>query len=162
MTANIITLSRIPLSLLLLAFQTSSAPFTVLYLICGATDVLDGYAARRLHTESERGAMLDTAADLLFAVVYAVKILPSLSIPLWIWIWVALIAAVKTSEIVSVSRKAHRLTIDHSLGNRLTGMLLFLLPLSARFADVSYGATLACIAATVTAITEIKPGGIKK
>ena len=162
MTADIITLSRIPLSLLLLAFQTSSAPFTVLYLICGATDVLDGYAARRLHTESERGAMLDTAADLLFAVVYAVKILPSLSIPLWIWIWVALIAAVKTAEIVSESRKAHRLTIDHSLGNRLTGMLLFLLPLSVRFADVSYGATLACIAATVTAITEIKPGGIKK
>ena len=132
MIANVITVSRVLFSLLSFVFAPFSAPFTVLYLLCGASDVLDGFIARKLHTESETGATLDSIADLLFAVVYAVKILPSLSIPLWIWIWVALIAAVKTAEIVSESRKAHRLTIDHSLGNRLTGMLLFLLPLSVR------------------------------
>ena len=70
MIANIITVSRILFSLAMILFPPSSVPFAVLYLLCGATDVLDGFVARKLHTESENGAMLDSAADLLFAVVY--------------------------------------------------------------------------------------------
>ena len=32
----------------------------------GITDVLDGFAARRLHTESEHGAVLDSVADVKY------------------------------------------------------------------------------------------------
>lgn len=156
MIADIITLSRIPFSLLLLVFPSSSFPFAALYLLCGLTDVLDGFIARRLHTESERGAMLDSIADLLFAIAYAVKILPHLSVPLWIWIWTAVIAAAKLTGIMIASRKARRLQIAHSFGNRLTGLLLFLLPLSVRIADVKYTAASVCLIATVTAIREIR------
>ena len=46
-------------------------------------------------------------------------------------------------------------TIGHSFGNKLTGFLLFLLPLSVYAADVKYGASLVCISATVTIIKEI-------
>ena len=148
MTANIITLSRVPFSILLLVFPPASAPFAVFYLLCGVTDMLDGFAARRLHTESKAGAMLDSAADLIFAVIYAIRILPLLSIPVRIWIWTALIAAVKGAIIISASIKAHRLYIEHSFCNKLTGILLFLLPLSARVVDVKYGAVLVCITAT--------------
>ena len=116
---------------------------------------MDGFVARKLHIESEEGAMLDSAADLIFAVIYAVKILPFLNIPLWIWIWTAIIAVTKITCILKASKKAHRLSIDHSFGNKLTGLLLFLLPLSVYAADVRYGATLVCIAATITAIKEI-------
>ena len=80
MTANIITVSRILFSVLLLVFSPYSYFFAALYLLCGITDVLDGFVARRLHTESEQGAMLDSVADLLFAVIYAVRILPLLSV----------------------------------------------------------------------------------
>ena len=76
--ANSITVSRMLFSLALLVLPSRSLPFVVLYLLCGLTDVLDGFIARKLHTESEKGAMLDSIADLLFAVVYAVKILPIL------------------------------------------------------------------------------------
>ena len=155
MTADIITFSRMLFSLLLLAFPPFSASFAVFYLLCGVTDVLDGFAARKLHTESERGAMLDSAADLLFAVVYAIKILPLLSVPLWIWIWTAVIAAAKLTGIVISCRKNHTLSIRHSFGNKLTGLLLFLLPLSVRIADVKYGAALVCITAAAAAVREI-------
>ena len=153
--ANSITVSRMLFSLALLVLPPRSLPFVVLYLLCGLTDVLDGYIARKLHTESEKGAMLDSIADLLFAVVYAVKILPILKIPLWIWIWTAIIAVTKITCIVIASKKAHRLEIEHSLGNKLTGLLLFLLRLSACVADGKYGVILVCIVATITVIIEV-------
>lgn len=154
MAADIITCSRMLFSLLLLVFPPFSFPFAALYLLCGATDVLDGFAARKLHTESEHGAMLDSAADLLFAAIYAVRVLPLLPIPPWIWIWTAIIAVTKITGILIASKKAHRLQIEHSFGNKLTGLLLFLLPLSVYIADVKYGAALVCVAATVTTVKE--------
>ena len=124
-------------------------------MLCGLTDVLDGFLARKLHTESTAGERLDSIADLFFAVVYAVKILPFLNIPLWMWIWVAVIGAVKITSILIASTKAHRLLIEHSFGNKLTGLLLYLLPLSVHIADVKYGATLVCAVATGTVIKEM-------
>ena len=155
MIADSITVSRILFSLLLLVFSPHSPFFAAFYLLCGLTDVLDGFVARKLHTESEKGAALDSAADLIFAVVYAVKILPCLSIPLWVWIWTGLIAVSKATGILMESRKAHRLQIPHSFGNRLTGLLLFFLPLSACFADVKFGVILVCIIASLTALKEL-------
>ncbi len=155
MFANCITVSRILFSLCLFLLSPSSVPFTVLYLLCGVTDVLDGFVARKLYTESKKGAMLDSTADLFFTVVYAVKILPLLNIPLWIWIWVASIGTVKITSILIASTKAHRLLIEHSFGNKLTGFLLFLLPLTACVADVKYGAILVCVVATGTVIKEM-------
>ena len=155
MTADIITLSRIPFSVLLLVFKQNSYPFAVFYLLCGVTDVLDGFVARKFHTESEKGAKLDSIADLIFAVVYAVRILPLLSVPYWIWVWIAIIAAIKVAGFVIAGRKAKKFSIEHSFGNKLTGILLFLLPLSIHAADVKYTATVVCVAATVTTISEI-------
>lgn len=163
MIADIITLSRILFSILLLVFSPCSYPFAVLYLLCGITDMLDGFIARKLHTESEKGARLDSTADLIFAVIYAVRILPLLSVPYWIWAWTAVIAIIKITGIVIAGRKTKKLSIEHSFGNKLTGILLFLLPVSVYIADVKYGAILVCIAATVTAIGEVIKiyGGLK-
>lgn len=155
MTANVITLSRILFSVLLLVFKPDSYPFAVLYILCGITDVLDGFIARKLRTESKTGAMLDSIADLVFAVIYAVRILSLLSVPLWIWIWTAVIAAIKVIGIIIASRKAHRFSIEHSTGNKITGILIFLLPLSVYFIDIKYAAAIVCMAATVTVIAEI-------
>ena len=154
MIADCITVSRILFSLLLFGFFPNTVPFAVFYLLCGVTDVLDGFVARKLHTESKKGAMLDSASDLFFAVVYAVKILPLLNIPIWILIWTAIVAVTKIMSILIASKRVHRLSIEHSFGNRLTGLLLFLLPLSVCVADAKYGATLLCIVATITVIKE--------
>ena len=155
MIANGITVSRILFSLAMILFPPSSVPFSVLYLLCGVTDVLDGFIARKLHTESEKGAMLDSIADLFFALSYAVKILPVLNFPIWIWIWTAIIAAVKITGILITSKKIHKLSVEHSFENKLTGLFLYLLPLSVCVADVKYTATLVCAVATETVIIEI-------
>ena len=154
MVANCITVSRILFSLLLLGFPPNTFPFASFYLLCGVTDVMDGFVARKLHIESDKGAMLDSVADLLFTVVYAVKILPFLRIPLWIWIWTAIIAVTKIAGILIASEKAHRLLIEHSFGNKLTGLLLFFLPLTVRLFDVKLDAAVVCTVATVTAVKE--------
>ena len=156
---NSITVSRMLFSIALLILPPRSLPFAVLYLLCGLTDMLDGFIARKLHTESENGAMLDSIADLLFTVVYAVKILPILKIPFWIWFWTAIIAVTKIICIVIASKKAHRLEIEHSFGNKLTGLLLFLLPLTVRLFDVKLSAAVVCTVATVTAVKEANEKG---
>lgn len=161
MLPNILTYSRILFSLLLLVFPPHAPFFTIFYLLCGVTDVLDGFAARKLHTESEKGARLDSAADLVFAAVYAARILPQLAIPPWIWLWTAVIAAAKVTGLMIAGIKTHAFRIEHSPGNQLTGLLLFLLPLSAQIADAKYGAALVCIAASVTAMHEIY-GAVRK
>ena len=155
MIADIISVSRIFFSLLLLIFSPSSYLFMSLYLLCGITDVLDGFAARKLHTESEKGARLDSAADLVFTIIYAVRILPTITIPLWIWIWTAVIAAVKITGIIIASKKEHKLCIRHSFANKLTGLLIFLLPLSVYIANAKYGAIIVCMAASFSTIEEI-------
>ena len=155
MIANGITVSRILFSLAMILFPPSSVPFAVLYMLCGLTDVLDGFLARKLHTESTTGERLDSIADLFFAVVYTLKILPLLNVPYWIWIWTAIIATTKITGILIASKKVHKLSIEHSFGNKLTGLLLYLLPLSVHIADVKYGAILVCTIALGTVIKEM-------
>ena len=117
--------------------------------------MLDGFVARKLHTESETGARLDSIADLIFAFMYAVKILPHLSVPVYIWIWTAIIAVVKISGIFIKSKKEGKLFVEHSFLNKLTGVLLFVLPLTLRLIDIKYSAMFVCVIATFAVIEEI-------
>ncbi|SEU08157.1 CDP-alcohol phosphatidyltransferase family protein [Enterocloster clostridioformis] len=50
--ANLVTILRILLSLLLLCSAVFSSAFYAIYLICGFTDMADGWIARRMHSES--------------------------------------------------------------------------------------------------------------
>lgn len=155
MIANSVTVSRVLLSLLLFVSSPASALFAVSYLLCGLTDILDGFLARKLHTESRTGEWLDSAADLFFAAAYAVKIFPLLRLPAGIWLWTAVIAVIKTFGILKQSKKERKLCIAHSFANKLTGLLIFLLPLSIYFFDSKYGAIIVCAAATFAAMQEL-------
>ena len=157
MLADCITLSRIPFSIMLLAFPPSSVPFAVFYLLCGLSDMLDGFVARRRHTASERGARLDSAADLVFALIYAVRILPLLGLPRWVWGWTVGIAVVKITGILRTGIKKRRLVVRHSVLNKLTGLALFLLPLSVSVVDVKYSAIVVCTLASLAAVEEYQP-----
>ena len=64
--ANIITGSRIVLSLPLLFIPLTSAWFYAFYLLCGLSDIIDGTVARRTKSASEFGARLDTVSDFVF------------------------------------------------------------------------------------------------
>lgn len=156
MIANVITISRIVFSIMLLFIAKESNLFMLFYILCGVSDVLDGFIARIMHTESEFGAMLDSLTDLTFAVVYIVKILPSLSLLSYEYIWIIIIAVAKIVVILLRSIKIQKLYIEHSILNKLTGLLVFVLPLSVNLINIRYSVIIVCIVAAITVIDEIR------
>lgn len=154
--ANIITLFRIVCSIWLLLLPVFSIRFYVVYLFCGFTDMIDGPIARKTHSVTEFGSKLDSVADLIFVVVAFVKLLPVISLPNWLWAWITIIALIKVTNIVFGWISEKRLAIEHTLMNKITGFVLFLLPLTLSFIELKYSAVVVCAVATISAIQEGK------
>ena len=110
--------------------------------------MIDGPIARKMGTVSELGSRIDSLMDLVFVICSCIMILPTVTLPVWIWIWVAAIGIVKAAGIFVVSSRQRRLTVPHSMSNRLTGLLLFCLPFAMIWLDPVFPAVLACVAAT--------------
>ena len=152
--ANDITIVRILCSVALLFFPAFSVAFYVLYITSGISDMVDGWVARMTHTVSELGAKLDTIADIVFVVVCLVILLPVLNIPVWLWVWISIIALIKIINIIFGFIIQKRFVSVHSTMNKVTGLLLFVFPLTLSFIDLKYSAAVVCIFATFAAIQE--------
>ena len=163
--ANILTGCRILGSILLLFFPVFSLDFYITYLLCGFSDMVDGAIARKTNSTSKFGSQLDTIADFIFVMVSSFKFLPAIPIPQWLWIWGGVIAVIKISNIIwgYVSKK--QFISLHTIMNKVTGLLLFLLPLTIPFWKLNYTAIAVCAIATLSAIQEgfyiITDGGPK-
>ena len=153
--ANIITGSRIVFSLPLLFLPLASAWFYVFYLLCGLSDMIDGTVARRTNSATEFGARLDTVSDFVFMTVALIKFVPYLHIPTWLWIWIGIIAMIKLGNMVWGFVSTKKLIFPHTLLNKITGLLLFLLPVTISFIDLTYTLSIVCTVATVAAIHEV-------
>lgn len=152
--ANILTSFRILGSILLLFFPVFSVPFYIIYLFCGFSDMIDGTIARKTNSTSEFGSKLDTAADLVFAAVSLIKILPAIHIPGWVWIWGGMIAVIKISNIIWGYVSEKQFIARHTVMNKVTGLLLFLLPFTLSFVELKYSSIVVCSIATFSAIQE--------
>ena len=163
--ANIITGFRIVFSAALLFCTVFSPEFYILYLAAGITDIIDGTVARKTNTVSKSGERLDTIADLIFVAVCFFKLIPVLDIPLWLYIWIAVIVLIRIVNIISGFLIQNRFIILHTTTNKLTGALLFILPFTLQFVDLSYSAAIVCFIATFAAAQEghcIRAGKINK
>lgn len=142
--ANILTISRIVVSTILIYCPIFGAPFWILYAWCGLSDVLDGYVARKTDSASERGAMLDSVADLVFLGVWLEKIIPVITLPSWLWACVILVSLIKI-VLFFVGRIRHHQWLDsHTISNKATGILLFLLPVVIQFVPATIPALVVC------------------
>ena len=153
--ANIITGSRIAFSLPLLFIPLTSAWFYVLYLLCGISDMIDGTVARKTKCASEFGARLDTVSDFVFMTVALIRFVPHLNIPVWLWIWIGIVAMIKIVNIVLGFVRTKKLISPHTVLNKVTGLLLFLLPVTISFVDLAYTLPIVCAVATVAAFHEV-------
>ena len=153
--ANIVTACRILGSVLLLLFPAFSVAFYSIYIICGFSDMIDGTIARKTNSTSELGSKIDTTADLVFVTASLIKILPVIHIPGWLWIWGIVIAMIKIGSLIwgCVSKK--QFISLHTAMNKITGLLLFLLPLTLHFVEVKYSSIAVCSIATFAAIQEM-------
>ena len=152
--ANTITIFRIAVSIVLLFCPVFSPAFYVFYIAAGLSDMLDGFVARKTDTVSRLGARLDTVADFVLVVVCLIKLLPVLRIPAWQYGWIGIIAFIKVVNVVSGFAIQKRFVAVHSVMNKATGALLFLLPLTIPAVPLKYAAIVVCAAATFAAIQE--------
>ena len=162
--ANVITGIRFLASVALLFCPIFSPFFYALYLISGLSDMADGAIARKMNTVSEFGTRFDTIADFIFVAVCLIKILPVMDIPLWLYVWIVIIAFVKVLNIILGYKMQKKFVAVHTVMNKVTGMLLFILPLTLSIIPLKITGVPVCLAATFAAIQEgyyIKKGGIE-
>jgi cardiolipin synthase len=88
---NLLSLSRILLAPVFVAMMVQRKPWAAffVFLAAGATDALDGFAARRLRLRSNLGLWLDPTADkILLTAAFVTLTLPALAqpntLPLWL------------------------------------------------------------------------------
>ena len=152
--ANIITGIRIICSIALLFTPVFSPVFYFLYIVAGLSDMIDGTVARKTDTVSEFGSKLDTAADLVLVIVCLIKLIPVLDIPSWLFIWISIVALIKMIDIISGYLKYKEFVAVHSVMNKVTGILLFILPMTLTIIDLKYSGAFVSAAATFAAIQE--------
>ena len=152
--ADIVTACRILGSVLLLCFPAFSVEFYIIYIICGFSDMIDGTIARKTNNTNDFGAKIDTAADLIFVAASLIKMLPILNIPEWLCIWVIIIAIIKIGSILWAYTYKRQFISLHTILNKITGLLLFLLPLTISFIELKHSSIVVCSTATFAAIQE--------
>ena len=152
--ANIVTGFRILSSVLLFFFPTFSVEFYIIYILSAFSDMIDGTIARKINATSEFGAKIDTVADLVFFTVSFIKILPAINIPGWLLIWGIIIAIIKIGNIIWGYISQKQLIALHTIMNKATGLLLFLLPLTFSFIEAKYSCIVVCSVATFASIQE--------
>ena len=152
--ANILTGIRILCSIALLFCPVFSPAFYSLYLVGGFSDMIDGTVARKTGTVSELGSKLDTAADFILVLVCLIRFIPAIRVPTWLIIWIVVIAAIKGINLISGYVMRKEIVLLHMAMNKVTGMLLFVLPLTLASIDLKYSGALVCAAATFAAVQE--------
>ena len=161
--ANYISVSRIIMSIILFITETFSTTFYVIYIYCGISDMLDGFVARKSKNTSKLGARLDSIADIIFVIAAIVKILPVLNLSTGIITWIIIIALIKIVNMICSYNYYKKIIWLHTVANKITGILLFIIPLILINVNSLILEIIVCIVATFSAIQEgyyIKKGKI--
>lgn len=127
---NFISTLRITGTACLLFIKPLTAAFYIVYTLSGISDALDGWIARSTNTTSELGAKLDSIADLLLYAVMIIRVFPELwkRLAVWIWYVLAVVLVIRLISYGYVAVKHHRFSAMHTYGNKVTGLLAFLVP----------------------------------
>ena len=152
--ANIITSIRIICSIALLFCPAFSPAFRSLYLTAGISDAADGAVARKTGTVSEFGSKFDTAADFVLVAVCLIKLIPVIHVPVWLIVWIIVIAAIKAVNLISGYVMRKEIVFLHTVMNKVTGILLFVLPLTVTAIDLKYSGAVVSAVATFAAVQE--------
>ena len=152
---NLLCLLRIGLSLALLATEPLGALFTILYLICGLSDAVDGFIARKTGTATALGARLDSIADFIMIAVLIALLYPIINPSPAILVWVGLIVVVRMASVAVAFVKYRCFAMLHTYGNKATGFLLFVFPLALPFVAPTIPVYVLCAAASLSAIEEL-------
>ena len=151
---NKLSFIRIIFSLLLFFTKPLSYLFFIIYLICSISDVLDGYVARKYNLVTDFGAKLDSIADMTMFLSLIIVLLPVLNFTLEIYVLILIIVILKIASAIYCYIKFKKLSTIHSYLNKITGLLIILIPVLLMFAPSENLIAIICIIATIAAIEE--------
>ncbi|WP_152800497.1 CDP-alcohol phosphatidyltransferase family protein [Alkalibaculum sporogenes] len=153
--ANVISISRILISLSLLFIDWHSWQFIYVYLMCGISDLLDGYIARKTKTQSLLGAKLDTVGDMIMFAVVLYIFAPVITFTHTLIIWLLAILSIRVLSLIIVFIKYNIFAMLHTISNKITGLLLFFIPMVIGSPLENPLIYFVCAIASVSAIEEL-------
>jgi len=139
----------------LLFVEPLSTLFFTLYIVCGASDILDGYVARKTKTTSKAGAILDSIADFIFISVMLFILIPIIDLSIWMQLWLIGIAMVKVASLLIGFVKYRSLAFLHTYMNKIAGASLFSFPLVYSGFGITITSFLLCSIASIAAVEEL-------
>ena len=159
---NTLSIVRIFLAFGLLFINSKSLGFIVVYLLCGLSDVADGYIARKFGFESFLGAKIDFLADFILVGVILFIFIPIINPPIGIISWMIVIALIKFLAVSINYIKYGRLVIIHTYGNKIMGVYIFILPILILFSQNLLFLGIGCGLGTLVAVEELLIGIVSK
>ncbi len=132
--ANIITISRLIGTFVLIFLEPLSKEFFICYSWCGLSDVLDGFIARKTNSISKFGSRLDSISDLFLYTTMMVRIMPELDriYPPYFWILIYIVVGIRILCYIVVGIRHRYFISRHTILNKLSGLLMFFLPVSLK------------------------------
>lgn len=112
-------------AVLMLFFDFASPLFYILYFLCGLTDMLDGFAARKLGVQTRYGEVFDSTADVIFAVCTALKLILCVKFERYVLPVAGFICIVKLFSFIYVHFCLRKKMILHTVSNKAAGFLVF-------------------------------------
>ena len=154
---NCITSFRIVGTVCLLFMEPFSMAFYVLYGLCGFSDILDGWIARKTGTTSALGSKLDSIADLLLYTLILLRIFPVLwaRLPRWIWYLVGGALLLRAASYGTVAVRYRRFASLHTYLNKATGLSVFLVPYLVMGSQATLLCAIVCVVALVGSVEEL-------
>ena len=124
---SIITSLRIIGGVALIFITPFSVAFYAAYIICGVSDVLDGFVARRFGWTSEIGSKLDSFADLFFYFIVLVRTMPVLwaTLPKAIWVILGIVLTLRLILYIKYAIIDHEFGHPHTYLNKFSSFTVF-------------------------------------
>lgn len=127
---NSITFIRLFAAVFMIFLEPLSMEFFVVYGVCGLTDALDGFLARKLNATSQLGNILDSVSDLLFYAVMGYKIFPAMTKMLDIghWLMILIPTGFHVLAYITCAIKFKRFSALHTYANKALSVIIFVFP----------------------------------
>lgn len=132
-----------------------SVLFFVVYSLCCASDILDGYIARKTKTASKLGEILDSIADFVLVAVMLVILIPLLAWQWWMVYWVSAIAFTRFLSLGIGFAKYRAVSFLHTYANKVTGIALVCFPILFRVLGITATVFILCGIASLSALEEL-------
>lgn len=153
--ANIISFTRILLSLSLFFFLNNKVAYIIIFAIASFSDFIDGTIARKTNSQSKLGEALDDYGDIALAAVAITSLAIWLKREALVFIpFLIVVVILKVANAIITKNKFGRAAILHTILAKITFTFVFITPIVYLLADSTILIFISFSLAILTAIEE--------